>query len=517
MQPRPGMTKPAIAGILLATLLMVAPAQPRAQDTPAAPPAPVFQPLPSSLSTDHELTLPDRTIRFSAKAGSIAINSAEHGTLGEAGITAFVVEGPPPAERPVTFALNGGPGAASAWLNVGAMGPWRLPLVPGAGTGLQPNEETWLDFTDLVFIDPPGTGYSRVHETASTAPQRGPRRGGIDRSADVGPVRQLWSVAGDVLALTNVIETWLKDNNRTASPRMLVGESYGGFRAPRIAQAMQRRKLAFDALILVSPVIDFDGRRSTAGLAHYVHVLPSIAAVELERTGIEPTRARLADVETYARSDYLLDLLQGQRDAAAQGRIGTRLSLHTRLNPGLIRTLNGKVSGFTYAREGFRALGRIASVYDASITGPDPGGQRRPEDPFLGAMNQPLTEAMVHLYHQRLNWVVNRSYELQSAQVNRSWIWPNSPNPPESISALAAVLGDDRLRVLVTHGFADLVTPYFASALQLAQLDFKGDESRVELKVYPGGHMFYSRDASRRAFRSDARRLLPERPALPAP
>lgn len=512
--------------LLLAALVTSQPSPPSLaqQEAPApveglagAAPAPAFNRLPSPARSSHELALPGRTLRFTATTGAIEVRSGEHGPLGEAGYVAYTLDGPAAPERPVVFAVNGGPGASSAWLHVGALGPWRLPLAPGVAPRLEPNAETWLDFADLVFIDPPGTGYSRIYEVVQSQAARQTRGRPGERPAGANPARQLWSVGGDTVALTDVIETWLTQNNRAAAPRMLVGESYGGFRAPRIAELMQRRKLPFDALVLVSPVIDFEGRRGSFGPGLYVNVLPAIAAVELERAGTTPSRALLTEVEDYARTDYLLDLMRGPRDAGAKTRVVAKVAQITGLPEPLVRNANGRVSGFVYAREGFRADGRLASVYDAAITATATAADRRQEDPFLGGLNRPLTEAMVALYRERLGWNVDRTYELQSGEVLRGWLWPNSPNPPEAMSALAAVLGDPRTRVLVTHGFSDLVTPYFASALQLDQLAFTGDERRIRLEVYPGGHMFYSRDASRQAFRRDARELLRERATIPSP
>jgi carboxypeptidase C (cathepsin A) len=509
---------------LLAVFLALAPVQSHAQDSiPDAPAAASAVPrLPAAARTRHVLTLPDRVLHFTATAGAITVSSADGQPLGEAAYVAYTLDGAPPSQRRVTFAINGGPGASSAWLHVGTMGPWRLPLVPRAsGTpALAPNADTWLDFTDLVFIDPPGTGYSRTFALPAQHPrqvQAEARRRPNRRQEASDPAGQLWSVGGDVSALTDVIQTWLNQANRTSSPRMLVGESYGGFRAPRIALLLQRRKLPLDGLVMISPVIDFEGRRGGYGVSQYINLLPSIAAVQLERSGLEPSRTRLSPVEDYARSEYLLDLLRGPRDTAASSRIITRVTELTGLPEAVVREFGGRFGGYAFAREGARADGRIASIYDASITAPDPGSDRRRDDPFLGGMGRPLTEAMISLYRERLGWTVDRPYELQSGEVLRGWLWPNSPNAPESLSALALVLKDTRIRVIVAHGFTDLVTPYFAAALQLAQLSYSGDDSRVQLKVYPGGHMFYSRDASRREFRRDIRTMWDEASTIPAP
>ncbi len=151
---------------------------------PTTPP----HPLPPAVTTEQTLQLPDRTLHFKAKAGAIRLSNAETGApLADVSFVAFQLDGGDPAKRPVTFAINGGPGAGSAWLDLGAMGPWRLPLIgagraPSADPVPGPNADTWLDFTDLVFIDPPGTGYSRILST------------------DAAVKKNLYSVKGDINA-----------------------------------------------------------------------------------------------------------------------------------------------------------------------------------------------------------------------------------------------------------------------------------------------------------------------------
>lgn len=514
---------------LLLALSVVGTATLRAQDAAPAPTsaavatAPDGSTLPPASRTEHVLAISDRTLRFTATAGSLPALTANGPALGEIGYVSYVLEGANPAERPVTFAINGGPGAASAWLHIGAMGPWRLPLQPGPSPAatLQANAETWLDFTDLVFLDPTGTGYSR---TFGPVPQpRGPdrrRRGDAAEEPSPGPApaRPLWTVNGDILALTGAIQRWLGANGRTGSPRMLVGESYGGFRAPRIAALMQRRKLPFDALVIVSPVLDFEGRRFSFGPMPFVNALPAIAAVEIERRGGSASREALAAIEAYARGDYLQDLMRGPRNDTAKARMISRIVELTGLPEAFVRERGGRISGFNYAREAPSADGRQASAYDATVLAEQPTGERPREDPFIAAMTRPLTDAMNALYRDRLDWRVDRPYELQSGDVLRGWQWQNSPYAHESMSSLATVLTDSGTRVLVAHGLHDLVTPYFAAALQLDQLSYSGSPDRVRLKTYPGGHMFYSRDASRSEFRLDARELLlGDRPPIASP
>jgi len=485
-----------------------------------AKPTEVSTRLPPDVVTEHVLELPDRTLRFKATAGSIPITNSKGKVLAEMGYISYTLDGMRAGQRPVTFVLNGGPGASSAWLHIGSLGPWRIDMEkaassPSAPVPLLPNAETWLDFTDLVFIDPVGTGFSQMVAEGSDASEedRDRRRTGRSGSREDGGPSYFWSLEGDIESISEFIQKWVYKNDRLTSPKLFVGESYGGFRGPKIAHSLQtERGIALNALILVSPVLDFASRRHSYPPLAYVGLLPSLAAAEMERHGKEITREALRDVEEYARGDYLRDLMRGPRDRAAMDRIASKVAEITGLPEETVRRYGGRISGSIYSDEVNRPKGRIASLYDASITAldPEPHAQRaRYRDPFTTALKAPLTSAMLQLYTSKLNYRTDRSYEDLSGRVNRNWIWGNSPTPPESVSELREILAlDERLRVLVVHGFTDLVTPYFASELVLDQLPAYGDRQRVTSIVYPGGHMFYSRDGSRKAFREDAFNLV---------
>src|SRR3954471_21680232 len=207
--------------------------------------APEGRRLPADSITQHALELPGRTLRFTATAGSLPLTDPEGKLQAEIGYVAYTLDGADRASRPVTFALNGGPGASSAYLHLGVLGPWRLPLdgptiSPSASPALVPNGETWLDFTDLVFIDPVDTGYSRA----------------VGSGDDIR--NRYFNVGSDVDYLSDVIARWLNANGRMPSPKFYIGESYGGFRGPMIARKLQSDVgVGFSGLVLLSPVLDF--------------------------------------------------------------------------------------------------------------------------------------------------------------------------------------------------------------------------------------------------------------------
>ena len=470
--------------------------QPAAQsgDSQSARPARSARQLPADITTDQTVELPGRTLRFKATAGSLPLNDGEGALQAEVAYVAYAMGGD--TKRPVTFVFNGGPGAASAYLGLGAIGPWRLPLdrlTVSTPPTLQPNAETWLDFTDLVFIDPPGTGYSRIAASGDDARRR------------------FWSVDGDAEALAVFIRKWIEQAGRQGSVKFIAGESYGGFRAPKVARKLQEQGVGIRGLVMISPVIDFGGfgERRHVPMSWVAH-LPSMAAAAMDRAG-KFDREALREVERYAAGDYLLDLLKGERDAAAVARISARVAVLTGLDPALVKRLAGRVDSGTFQREAYRDQGLVGSMYDPTITAYDPyptSPTSHFPDPVLDGTRAPLTTAMTDLYQHVLNWRVEQPYQLLNREVSSRWDWGRGRTGPEVVDDLRNDLaGDPNVRVLVAHGANDLVTPYFASQLLLDQLPAYGSAERLKLAVYGGGHMFYNRDASRRALHDDAEAL----------
>jgi len=454
--------------------------------------------LPEDSTTKHTITVQGRTLAFTATAGSLRLFNEKGEPQADIAYTAYQLDGTDPRSRPVTFFFNGGPGAASAYLQLGCAGPWRLSMVgdgaiPSASPDLQPNAETWLDFTDLVFIDPVGTGYSRFVAT------------------DEEVRKHFFSVDGDVNALSVAIRRYLEKANRLLSPKFVVAESYGGIRGPKIVNELQTKQgIGVSGLILLSPLLDFREFGGTS-LLQYVISLPSMAAVAREAK--QPvTRADMADVETYARGDFLADLVKGQADAEATTRLADRVADLTGIDQAVTRRLAGRLSISEFRREYDRRNGKVTGRYDASVLGfdPDPdSSQGHFADPSGDTLIAPLTSAAVDLTTRRLNWRPEGPYHLLNGAVERSWDFGRGLNPPQSISELRKILAlDPKLKLLVGHGLFDLATPYFGSKIWLDQLPAFASPDRVKLVVYPGGHMFYARDGARQAFRGEAEALM---------
>jgi len=502
----------------LAVLLCAAVASARADDaTPETPavaapaaqkggarggPAPSSAPaeqhkLPPDSVTKQTLDLPGRKLAFTATAGSIRLFDDKGEAQADIAYIAYQLDGADRASRPVTFLFNGGPGASSAWLQLGNNGPWRLGInadavTPSTVPSVVPNAETWLDFTDLVYIDPVGTGYSRFVASGDEVRKR------------------FYSVDGDVASIALTIRRWLEKNDRLLSPKYVAGESYGGIRGPKVVRNLQiQQGVGVSGMILLSPVLDFR-EFSGSSILQYMWSLPSYAAVAREREKKGVTRADMKDVETYARGDFLVDLMNGQVDVEATNRLADKVAALTGIDQAVSRRLGGRFEQSEFRREFDRRDGKVTGRYDASVLGTDP----YPDssffhfgDPSGDSLQAPLTSAAVDLITRKLNWRPDGSYEVLNPAVERAWDFGRGLQPLESVTELRQILAlDPKLKVLVAHGLFDLATPYFGSQVVLDQLP--PFAARIKLVVYPGGHMFYSRDASRQAFRGEVEAMM---------
>ena len=447
--------------------------------------------------SDQTLELPGHELQFSAAVEFIRLLDNKNVPEADINTTAYLLHGADPATRPVTFVLNGGPGNASAWLQMGAVGPWRIALdaSPSAAPTLIPNAETWLDATDLVFIDPVGTGYSRFVNVSDDSRRR------------------LWSVDGDIDALSQTIRRWLDLHGRMGSPKYLLGESYGGFRAPRLAVRLNEHEgVGLRGLVMISPILDYGNRSNALDLLPFAVQIPSMQAAVRAARGDNVTRADLAPAEAYAAGPFLADALRGPGDAAALDRIVDQVSSFTGLDPALVRQRRGLISTQVFIHEHDRATHRIDSVYDTTIASADPYPENlygNVFDPAIAGMQAPLTEAVLSVY-DKLHWHPEGPlYQLASADAFRQWQFGNGFYRPQSVSPLRTALAlDPRLHVIVAHGLFDLVCPYLASQLAINQIAPGAGSDRIQLLTYPGGHMFYTRDQSRVAIHDEAARLI---------
>lgn len=501
---RPRKTLPALAVFGALAFVAASRAEPNAGAAhPASAPhahAVLAEPsrdLPADSVTHHTLSLPDRTLNFTATAGSIRLYDEEHHPVVALGYVAYRLDGADPARRPVSFVINGGPGMSSAWLNVLAIGPWRLPIDPHAispsvSPALVDNPDTWLDFTDLVFIDPAGTGYSRFLQTGEQIRH------------------QLFSVNGDVDALGDFVRRWLEENHRLLSPKYFVGESYGGFRGPRLVHELEtERGIGISGMVLLSPALSLGELNDSDDPIWWAERLPSMAAASLAERG-PVTRAALAEAESYAIGDYLRDLIRGPNDPAEVARMSAKVAALTGLDPALVRRHGGRVSARTFLRAFYRAEGRVGSIYDDTVSMPNPdpaAAEAHYPDPVLDGLMAPLTTAILQLYASKLDWHPAHEYRLSDMTAYGEWNFGHGMAAAESMDSLRTDLAlDPRLHVLIEQGYFDLVTPYFGTQILLNQIPDYGP--RLRLEVHEGGHMFYLDDRSRAALCAEAKAMI---------
>jgi carboxypeptidase C (cathepsin A) len=488
------------AAALAAFALLGPAANALADDAPPAKPAEKameLPPFPADASVKQTTTVAGKTLSYTATVGHLPVKDETGKTIAEVVFTAFTLDGPRDPNRPVTFAFNGGPGAASVYLDLGAIGPKRIQFGAAGDVASDPaklvdNPGTWLDFTDLVFIDPVGTGFSRSLVSPAETKKR------------------FWATKPDIEYLSRIVYDWLLKNGRMTSPKYVVGESYGGFRGPRITHYLQTELgVGVNGVVLVSPYLDaFTDGGSTISPYPYVINLPSMAAANFERQGKALTPELMKPVEDYARGQFAVDLMKGRSDPAALDSVVQHVTTLTGVDPETVRRQGGRLETFTFLRQVYRDQGKIGSVYDSNVTAYDPfpwSPNRRSSDPILDSIIAPTTSAMVDFDTRVVGWKVEAQYYALSFEVGRGW---DEPAQVESVTDLRQALAlDPKLKVLIAHGWDDLSCPYFASKLIVDQMPAMGEPGRISVHVYPGGHMFYSRPDSQAAFRKDVMAL----------
>lgn len=470
-----------------------------------APRGGVLSLLPPPQTTQHSIDIAGRTLQYQARAGTLSLLAANADVTAEIFYVAYQLEtehgaSPEPA-RPITFVFNGGPGAASAYLHLGAFGPRVIetatdgPFLPSPQK-LIDNRDTWLDLTDLVFVDPVGTGYSRE------APGR--------------EARSFWGVNQDAAAMGAFIRLFLAQTGRTRSPVFLAGESYGGFRAALLARTLQQDiGISPTGIILISPALEFSLiRPDEFDPLHLALELPSLAAVRLQREGVAGTalRDRLAEVERFALGDYLVAVASGLES----GRLAAseRVANMTGLPIELVNRNFARVSTALFTREFARARGNVLSPYDGMIETGDLAPQSPRiwgPDPVLSRSVPVLTSAFTTYLRDELSFRTDMSYRLLNGEVGRNWDYGTGPSRQGYVGVMddlqRARSLNPALGVLIVNGYTDLVTPYMTSRYLVSQLPPAPGHRPIRAEVLEGGHMMYFRPDSRRAFKSLAAEL----------
>jgi carboxypeptidase C (cathepsin A) len=489
--------------LALFALLAVAPAG-LAQERPARPERPtqskpeephgpgVLRLLPEDAVSDKEITLGASKIAYRATAGTLSLFDQHGEKTAAVFYTAYVAKNADVARRPITFAFNGGPGAASAYLNLGLVGPRIIDFGPdgrdGAAAKLVDNPDTWLAFTDLVMIDPIGSGWSRT--------------------AKLDDAKGFWNIRSDASVLAKVIALYVAKNSRAASPKYLLGESYGGFRAAKVAGALQNDQgVVISGIVMLSPLLEasFQWGSSQYALGAALQ-FPTLAATELERTK-KFTPEALAAAERFAMTDYLTTIAgrapTGDKASAFYGKIAELTGIPVEQ----VAKARGWVRN-AYLQH-LRANGMTVSSYDGSFAIPDPypeSDRRRGSDPILDGFTRALAGTFVSYARDELGFKTDMTYNLLAHEVSSKWEWGDRRDPPGVSDDLRELLAlTPSFRFMVAHGRTDFVTPYGVSRYVLDHLPDIGAPDRAQLKLYRGGHMFYFNADSRHHFTTDVK------------
>ncbi len=468
--------------------------------------------------TRHVLNVGEEEIPYVATAGTLPVRISRDGPECRIFFISYASEsGANQRSRPLTFVFNGGPGASSAYLHLAALGPRRVVLaedgsLPGPPARLVDNDHTWLRFSDLVFVDPAGTGYSGCIR--------------CDHQKKEEPDTKAWGVREDLEAVAIFIRLYLTRNNRWLAPKFLVGESYGGFRVAALSELLQSDYgISANGLVLVSPALEFGLLYGDAyNLLPWVVTVPSYAATARYHdkavrkiSEAQEIRPALQEVEHFAAQELLPALAEADT-AALYGRLASFIGLPEHR----VARLRARVPPWLYVKELLRDDRRQTSLYDGSWTAIDPRPESPlppEEDPLLLRLDTLLTAALNSYVRVELGFETDIPYVVLNKEVTKKWNWRSGLESGQGFVGGAGNLKkcmsiNTDLKVLIAHGVFDLVTPYFGSEIVARQMALDpAVSSNLRLKVYEGGHMFYTHTAGRLRFFEDAESFF--RSALP--
>jgi carboxypeptidase C (cathepsin A) len=466
--------------------------------------------LPPRVATHHSMMLGSHRIDYEAIAETLPLTDAKGATTATIFTTSYIADTVLGSERPVSFVFNGGPGAASVFLHLGALAPKVLetPLdgaVPKPPVHLVDNEASWLGFTDLVFVDPVGTGFSR------------------GKGKEENPDKPFWDVRADIASLGAVIRLWLTRNQRWASPVYLVGESYGGFRAAAMTQTLPHDLgIMVKGVVLVSPALDLSTlHQSERDLLAAAFMLPSYAATAAAYNA-PLSSGDLLEVEHFALSDYLVGLAALRGQPAAGDPFIARVAGIAGVPDDIVRRNRGRIPRTIFAREVLRSRGEMVSLYDGTIARPaGPEGGDRGGDVVLQPAVAAYGTALNAYLAEALGVHTDMAYRVLPREISQQWNWEGEHQHSHdglAMSSLeAALLEHPGTSVLIVNGRYDLVTPYLASRWLVDQLEVPAEvRAGIRLRVYDGGHMVYMHPAARSLLAHDAAEIYgaPAPPAL---
>lgn len=440
------------------------------------------------VETQHERKLKTRVLKYTATTGAIPLKDEFDETEAEIFFIAYTLEHSGDlSQRPLIFVFNGGPGSSSIWLHMGAVGPRRVRMqdegwMPAPPYTLEPNEHTWLDLADLVFIDPVGTGYSRAAREEQD--------------------KKFWSVKGDVESVGEFIRLYLTRYQRWTSPLFLAGESYGTTRAAGLAGYLIDKGIAFNGIILLSTALSLraiffdDGDDLPFQL-----FIPTYAATAWYHKKLDPDlqkrelRELLEEVEAWSEGEYTVALMKGDRLSEDERQaVAKQLARYTGLDLEYIAGTNLRVDIHRFCKELLRYEKRSVGRLDSRFKGVEAiAATEIPEfDPSFLAIKPPYTAMFNDYARSELGIRTDLTYESLSETVNQKWEWEKGKLPNTGEALRSAVAKNPFMKVFVGQGYFDLATPHFATEYMITHMNIDSAlRANVTKAFYQAGHMFY--------------------------
>ena len=464
-----------------------------------------------TVSSHHAINVEGRTLKYTATAGTLTIRDNQGKPTASIFYTADTLDGAPSSRRPVMFFYNGGPGSASLWLRMGSFGPMRIQTtnaeyIRPAPFNFGPNPDTLLPTTDVIFIDAPGTGYSRPL--------------GDSKPAD------FYGVDQDVDAFARGIMRYVTKFGRWDSPKFLFGESYGTTRSGALAYQLQERGMALNGVVLLSSIMNY-GRRQPGLDRDYLNYLPSYAATAWyhHKMANPPATVEQAAAEgrAFAQGPYAAALEKGQLISPEErASIAQQMSALTGLSPQFIQNADLRVGLSAFRKELLRDQRLTVGRYDSRYTGVDPDASG--DSPDFDASEVSISGAFVgtlqsYLAHN-LGYETDMPYRLSARDgEGYKWDWQHEApgtrftlnNPNTALDLATAMRSNPYLKVLSLNGYYDMATPFFGTEYDLNHMMLEPAQQRnLEFRYYPSGHMVYLNPDALHAMRLDVQRFVNE-------
>jgi len=444
-------------------------------------------PLPDPIVRQHSVKIGGKSFAYTTTAGQLPIKNDKGETEANLYFTAYTLDNPKGGDRrPLTFTFNGGPGSASVWLHMGGLAPKRVEMLDDGAMPRPPykiieNDFSWIESTDLVFIDPVDTGYSRGTSEETTKKAKG--------------------VDGDLESVGEFIRLYLSRYRRWTSPLFLAGESYGTYRSAGLAGYLADKGIIFNGIILISSILNMQTARfQTGNDLPYQLYLPTYAATAWYHDKVSPehkkmgVRAFLDEVEAWVESTYVQALSHGDRlDAARRAEVLDRLAAYTGLTRDYVDLANLRVNIHAFCKELLKTERLTVGRIDSRFTGKDRSGvSESPDyDPSLNVIWPPFTTALNQYFRTELGYENDTEYHILRSL---DWNWGDAKDGYSDTSGhlREAMAKNPWMRVYVASGYYDLATPYYATLYTLNHMGLDADaHARCTLEEFPVGHMVY--------------------------